>query len=69
MQPGPGRIGRQTLKAIFERLSKENFDLKLKVMFLSDRLDRLSEENVKEMISENVELKTRDEVTLRHRFQ
>ncbi|APA13937.1 hypothetical protein SS1G_11273 [Sclerotinia sclerotiorum 1980 UF-70] len=41
-----------------ERLSKENFDLKLKVMFLSDRLDKLSEEGVKEMISENVELKT-----------
>ncbi|KAK8097478.1 microtubule associated protein [Apiospora sp. TS-2023a] len=41
-----------------ERLSKENFDLKLKVMFLSDRLDKLSESGVKEMISENVELKT-----------
>lgn len=41
-----------------ERLSKENFDLKLKVMFLSERLDKLSEEGVKEMISENVELKT-----------
>ncbi|SPN99232.1 related to apsB protein [Cephalotrichum gorgonifer] len=41
-----------------ERLSKENFDLKLKVMFLSDRLDKVSEEGVKEMISENVELKT-----------
>ncbi len=41
-----------------ERLSKENFDLKLKVMFLSDRLDKLSEEGVKEMVSENVELKT-----------
>lgn len=41
-----------------ERLSKENFDLKLKVMFLSDRLDKLSEESVKHMISENVELKT-----------
>jgi predicted nucleic acid-binding Zn-ribbon protein len=41
-----------------ERLSKENFDLKLKVMFLSERLDKLSEEGAKEMISENVELKT-----------
>lgn len=41
-----------------ERLSKENFDLKLKVMFLSERLDKLSEEGVREMISENVELKT-----------
>lgn len=57
-----GRGGKNlTLKeqsSTIERLSKENFDLKLKVMFLSDRLDKLSEEGVKEMISENVELKT-----------
>ncbi|XMA13782.1 hypothetical protein WAI453_006573 [Rhynchosporium graminicola] len=57
-----GRNGKNmTLKEqsnTIERLSKENFDLKLKVMFLSDRLDKLSEEGVKEMISENVELKT-----------
>ncbi|EOO01264.1 putative anucleate primary sterigmata protein b protein [Phaeoacremonium minimum UCRPA7] len=58
-----------------ERLSKENFDLKLKVMFLSDRLGRLSEEGVKEMISENVELKTglavlqRDNKVLRRRVK
>ncbi|KID97820.1 anucleate primary sterigmata protein B, partial [Metarhizium majus ARSEF 297] len=58
-----------------ERLSKENFDLKLKVMFLSDRLDRLSEEGIKEMISENVELKTslavlqRDNKILRKRIK
>ncbi|GKT66350.1 anucleate primary sterigmata protein B [Colletotrichum tofieldiae] len=58
-----------------ERLSKENFDLKLKVMFLSDRLDKLSEEGVKEMISENVELKTslaviqRDNKALRRRVK
>lgn len=57
-----GKSGKNlTLKeqsSTIERLSKENFDLKLKVMFLSDRLDKLSEEGVKEMISENVELKT-----------
>ncbi|WQF89263.1 Putative centrosomin motif 1, Mto2p-binding domain-containing protein [Colletotrichum destructivum] len=58
-----------------ERLSKENFDLKLKVMFLSDRLDKLSEEGVREMISENVELKTnlaviqRDNKALRRRVK
>ncbi|KAM7196335.1 hypothetical protein V8F33_006244 [Rhypophila sp. PSN 637] len=58
-----------------ERLSKENFDLKLKVMFLSDRLDKLSEEGIKEMISENVELKTglavlqRDNKVLRKRVK
>lgn len=58
-----------------ERLSKENFDLKLKVMFLSDRLDKLSEEGIKEMISENVDLKTslaviqRDNKILRRRIK
>ncbi|KAL5601479.1 hypothetical protein BROUX41_002543 [Berkeleyomyces rouxiae] len=48
-----------------ERLSKENFDLKLKVMFLKDRLDRLSEEGIKQMISENVDLKTTLAITQR----
>src|SRR3569833_451480 len=59
---GSQRTGRSlTLKeqsSTIERLSKENFDLKLKVMFLSDRLDKLSEEGVKEMIQENVEFRT-----------
>ncbi|PQE09509.1 Anucleate primary sterigmata B protein [Rutstroemia sp. NJR-2017a BBW] len=58
---GPRNAKNLTLKeqsSTIERLSKENFDLKLKVMFLSDRLDKVSEEGVKEMISENVELKT-----------
>ncbi|KAH6670977.1 anucleate primary sterigmata protein B [Plectosphaerella plurivora] len=76
---GTSRSGRNlTLKeqsSTIERLSKENFDLKLKVMFLSDRLDKLSEEGVKEMISENVELKTtlavvqRDNKALRRRVK
>ena len=74
-----GRSGKNlTLKeqsSTIERLSKENFDLKLKVMFLSDRLDKLSEEGVKEMISENVEMKTslavmqRDNKGLRRRVK
>ncbi|POR39724.1 Anucleate primary sterigmata protein B [Tolypocladium paradoxum] len=74
-----GRSGRNlTLKeqsSTIERLSKENFDLKLKVMFLSDRLDKLSEEGIKEMISENVDLKTslavlqRDNKILRKRVK
>jgi predicted nucleic acid-binding Zn-ribbon protein len=74
-----GRNGKNlTLKeqsSTIERLSKENFDLKLKVMFLSDRLDKLSEEGVKEMISENVELKTglavmqRDNKSLKRRVK
>ena len=74
-----GRGGKSmTLKeqsSTIERLSKENFDLKLKVMFLSDRLDKLSEEGIKEMISENVDLKTslavlqRDNKVLRRRIK
>ena len=58
-----------------ERLSKENFDLKLKIVFLSDRLDKLSEEGIREMISENVDLKTslavlqRDNKLLRKRVK
>lgn len=80
--PGLGTVTRSgknfTLKEqsnTIERLSKENFDLKLKVMFLSDRLDKLSEEGIKEMISENVELKTslavlqRDNKVLRKRVK
>ncbi|KAI5291497.1 Anucleate primary sterigmata protein B [Ascosphaera acerosa] len=39
-----------------DRLSKENFDLKMRIHFLSEALDRRSEEGIKEMISENVEL-------------
>ncbi|KAI1857271.1 uncharacterized protein JN550_013354 [Neoarthrinium moseri] len=80
--PAPGTAAKNgrnlTLKeqsSTIERLSKENFDLKLKVMFLSDRLDKLSEEGIKEMISENVELKTslaviqRDNKVLRRRVK
>lgn len=58
-----------------ERLSKENFDLKLKVMFLSDRLDKMSPEGVKEALQENTELKTslgiiqRDNKVLRRRVK
>ncbi|EPQ64341.1 Bgt-4826 [Blumeria graminis f. sp. tritici] len=77
--PTPSRSGKNlTLKeqsSSIERLSKENFDLKLKVMFLSDRLDKLSEESVKDMISENVEMKTslavmqRDNKALRRKIK
>lgn len=72
----PGR--NMTLKeqsSTIERLSKENFDLKLKVMFLSDRLDKLSEDGIKEMIQENVEFRTniailqRDNKGLRRRVK
>ncbi|CAK7274981.1 hypothetical protein SEPCBS119000_006451 [Sporothrix epigloea] len=73
------RSGRNmTLKeqsSTIERLSKENFDLKLKVMFLSDRLDKLSEDGIREMIQENVEFRTniailqRDNKALRRRVK
>ncbi|EFX02492.1 anucleate primary sterigmata protein B [Grosmannia clavigera kw1407] len=76
---GAQRPGRNmTLKeqsSTIERLSKENFDLKLKVMFLSDRLDKLSEDGIKEMIQENVEFRTniavmqRDNKALRRRVK
>ncbi|KAL2262345.1 hypothetical protein VTK26DRAFT_1618 [Humicola hyalothermophila] len=40
-----------------QRLSNANFDLKLRVMFLTERLNELSDDNVKDVIKENVDLK------------
>ena len=40
-----------------DRLQKENFDLKLKVHYLNKALNERSDEGVKAMISDNVELK------------
>ena len=60
--PGLTRSGRtMTLKeqsSTIDRLSKENFDLKMRIHFLNEALDKRSEEGVKEMVSENVELKS-----------
>lgn len=60
--PGFARSGRtMTLKeqsSTIDRLSKENFDLKMRIHFLSEALNKRSEEGIKEMISENVELKS-----------
>lgn len=60
--PAFGRSGRSmTLKeqsSTIDRLSKENFDLKMRIHFLNEALDKRSEEGIKEMISENVELKS-----------
>ncbi|KAK2812178.1 hypothetical protein FQN50_001536 [Emmonsiellopsis sp. PD_5] len=57
-----GRSGKSlTLKeqsSTIDRLSKENFDLKMRIHFLNEALNKRSEEGVKEMISENVELKS-----------
>lgn len=60
--PAFGRSGRNmTLKeqsSTIDRLSKENFDLKMRIHFLNEALNKRSEEGIKEMISENVELKS-----------
>ncbi|KAI9680882.1 MAG: Anucleate primary sterigmata protein B [Caeruleum heppii] len=58
--PLTGRGKGLTLKeqsSTIDRLQKENFDLKLKIHYLNQALNERSEEGVKEMISENVELK------------
>jgi predicted nucleic acid-binding Zn-ribbon protein len=41
-----------------DKLSKENFDLKLKIHFLDQALQNRSDEGVKEMINKNVQLQT-----------
>lgn len=55
-----GRGKGLTLKeqsSTIDRLQKENFDLKLKIHYLDKALNERSDEGVKQMISENVELK------------
>ena len=60
--PPSARGGKSlTLKeqsSTIDRLMKENWDLKLKINFLDDALSRRSDEGVKAMISENVDLRT-----------
>ena len=41
-----------------DKLVKENWDLKLKIKFLDDNLNRRSEEGMKQAISENVEMRS-----------
>ncbi|KAI9825380.1 MAG: hypothetical protein M1819_000546 [Sarea resinae] len=61
LSSAPGRANKNmTLKeqsSTIDRLTKENFDLKLKIHYLNSALNERSEEGVKQMISENVELK------------
>jgi chromosome segregation ATPase len=55
------RKGNLTLKeqnSKIDKLTKENFDLKLKIHFLDQALQNRSDEGVKEMISKNVQLQT-----------
>ena len=60
--PSINRHGKNlTLKeqgSTIDRLVKENWDLKLKVSFLSDALNKRSEEGVKAVLSENIDLRT-----------
>ena len=60
--PSIGRNGKNlTLKeqsSTIDRLGKENWDLKIKIHYLDAALNQRSDEGVKAMTSENVELKT-----------
>ena len=59
--PATSRAKNLTLKeqgSTIDKLQKENWDLKMKIHYLDKALDVRSEEGVKAMISENVELKT-----------
>ena len=59
--PAAGRVKNLTLKeqsGLIDKLQKENWKLKLKVYFMDQMLNERSDEAVKAMISENVELKT-----------
>ncbi|KAL9103265.1 MAG: hypothetical protein Q9163_001687 [Psora crenata] len=60
--PAAGRNSNNlTLKeqsSTIDRLMKENWNLKLKITFLDEALNRKSDESIKAMISENVDLRT-----------
>ena len=59
--PSAGRVKNLTLKeqsGLIDKLQKENWKLKLRVYFMDQMLNERSDEAVKAMISENVELKT-----------
>ena len=59
--PSVGRVKNLTLKeqsGLIDKLQKENWKLKLKVYFMDQMLNERSDEAVRAVISENVELKT-----------
>ncbi|RMD42331.1 hypothetical protein DV735_g2755, partial [Chaetothyriales sp. CBS 134920] len=59
MTPGPKRgLTLKEHRSTVEKLGKENFDLKMKIHFLDQALQKRSEEGIKEMITENVQLKS-----------
>lgn len=44
---------------IIDRLQKENFDLKIKVFYLNEKLEKQSDEGIKEMMKENIDMKVK----------
>ncbi|EXJ85819.1 hypothetical protein A1O1_06188 [Capronia coronata CBS 617.96] len=59
MTPGPKRgLTLKEHRSTVEKLGKENFDLKMKIHFLDQALQTRSEDGIKEMITENVQLKS-----------
>ena len=59
MTPGPKRgLTLKEHRSTVEKLGKENFDLKMKIHFLDQALQKRSEDGIKEMITENVQLKS-----------
>ena len=59
MTPGPKRgLTLKEHRSTVEKLGKENFDLKMKIHFLDQALQRRSEDGIKELITENVQLKS-----------
>ena len=59
--PATVRVKNLTLKeqsSLIDKLQKENWKLKLKLYFMDQMLTERSDESVKAMVSENVELKT-----------
>lgn len=59
MTPGPKRgLTLKEHRSTVEKLGKENFDLKMKIHFLDEALQKRSEDGIKEMITENVQLKS-----------
>jgi hypothetical protein len=68
--PATGRGREMTLKeqtASIDRLQKENFDLKIKVYYLNEKLEKQSDEGVKEALQENVDLKVKLAESMRER--
>lgn len=52
---------------IIDRLQKENFDLKIKVFYLNEKLEKQSDEGIKEMMKENVDMKVKLAEAMRER--